>query len=242
MREYLRDVSVYYKGNYGQIRDHINKKLPINESIGNDSYITILDDEYPNELKALQDPPYVLFYEGNINLLRKPKISIVGSRNPSTYNCDVTRKLVMKIKNRYAIVSGLARGIDAISHRSSLDSETIGIIATGLDVFYPQEHKELQTYLCKHQLVLTEYPRGTRAKKHHFPTRNRIIAALGSKVIVTSARLRSGTLCTVNHALSLNREVVVLPHSIFDESGRACNELIQEGASMLTNLDDLSNI
>lgn len=242
MREYLKNVAVYYKGDYFKISNHVENKLDI-ESIDYDgNFITILDPQYPMQLKALQDPPYVLFYEGNLSLLRLPMISIVGSRLPSSYSKEITEKLVMKLKTRYAIVSGLARGIDGIAHKTSLDAYTIAVLGNGTNIYYPKEHEALQNDIKNNHLLISEYPKNTKPEKSHFPTRNRIIAALGSKLIVTSARLRSGTVCTVNHALSINREVIALPHSILDISGKGCNELIQEGASMLTNLDDLSNI
>lgn len=242
MREYLKNVALKYCGDYHKIRQHVINQLPCESITYPGKFMTLVDKEYPNQLKLLQDPPYVLFYEGNLNLLKEPMISIVGNRTPSHYSISVTHKLVMKLKKRYVIVSGLAKGIDALAHQIALSHATIAVVANGIDVYYPKINIKLQSIIKHKHLIISEYPNGVQPKKTNFPTRNRIIAALGSKLIVTSAKQRSGTVCTVNHALNLNKEIIVLPHQIDDVSGRGCNELIQEGASMLTNLDDLSNI
>lgn len=242
MREYLKNVAIKYCGDYPKIRHHVLSEKQCETFNYDGKFITLLDEEYPSQLKSLQDPPYVLFYEGNLNLLKAPMISIVGNRAPSDYSKSVTHKLVMKLKKRYVIVSGLAKGIDALAHQNALTHATIAVVANGIDVYYPKINIRLQTTIKHNHLIISEYPNGVQPKKTNFPTRNRIIAALGSKLIVTSAKERSGTVCTVNHALNLNKEIIVLPHQIDDVSGRGCNEMIQEGASMLTNLDDLSNI
>lgn len=224
------------------MKRHIERGLHCENYDTDEKFITILDSMYPESLKDLSDPPYVLFYRGNINFLNQSMIAVVGSRNPSFYAIEATQKIVMKIKNRYVIVSGLAKGIDACAHHAALDCATVAVLGNGIDITYPTQNNSLQETLSKHHLILSEYPKGTRPKRSHFPTRNRIIAGLACKVLVMSAKLRSGTMSTVNHTINLNREVIVLPHALNDKTGEGCNQLIQEGASLLTNLTDLSNI
>lgn len=242
MRDYLRNLAIYYSGDYAKIRKHVAKGLPIENYSYAGNYLVLGDCDYPQCFYDLEEPPYVIFYEGNLDSLKTEIIAIVGSRKPSSYSLEMTHKLVERLKQGYSIISGLAYGIDVCAHLSALDSKTIAVIACGLDCFYPMKHKELQKHMMQHHLVISEYPLGVKPKKHHFPFRNRLIACLGKKVYVMSAKERSGTMCTVNEALRLNREVICLPHPINDSSGYGCNLLIEQGASLLTNLDDLFNI
>ncbi len=136
-------------------------------------------------------------------------------------------------------MSGLARGIDGQAHRSALDQHTIAVIGCGLDVVYPKEHASLYAVMRKKQLIISEYPNGTKPYAYHFPWRNRIIAALSEAVIVVEARRRSGSLLTVNEALELDIPVYCVPHAYLDEAGTGCNLLISQGANILVDEDDL---
>lgn len=206
-----------------------------------DHAITILDDLYPKELKELDQPPYVLFYKGNIQLLKhRNRIAIIGSRNPSEYGIESTRRLVNEIDKDIIIVSGLAKGIDGLAHQQALHkNKCIGVLGCGIDRVYPYENTKLFQELGKHHLLLSEYPSTTPGLKHHFVARNRIIAALSNHIFVMSATQKSGTLITVDFALALNKEISVLPYNIDDDSGVGCNNLITSGAQMLTNVQDL---
>ena len=221
---------------------HILNAWPVKDFSYQGSFITIVDKAYPKALLALNDAPYVLFYEGNINFLNEPMVSVVGSRRPSAYSKRITRDLVTRLAHTFVIVSGMATGIDGVAHCGAITGKTIAVVATGLDCCYPLNHRELFSTLKKHHLVISEYPYGVGAQKHHFPIRNRIIAALGTSLFVMSAKLRSGTMHSVNEALALNKEIYVLPHPIDDETGLGCNTLILEGASILTNLADFDTL
>ena len=146
---------------------------------------------------------------------------------------------VVRMLDKYTIVSGLAKGIDSIAHYNA--KKTIAVIGNGLNVYYPYENRQLYELLFDKQLVLSEYPLDVVPLKRHFPFRNRIIAALGQAVIVTQAKEKSGTMLTVNEAINLNRDVYCIPYSYDDESGIGCNLLIQQGANMIiqNNLNDI---
>lgn len=221
---------------------HILNAWPVTDFSYQGSFVTLVDAAYPQALLRLEHPPYVLFYEGNLNLLKKPMVSVVGSRSPSPYSIAMTTALVTRLAKHFVIVSGMAQGIDGTAHRAALFGKTIAVVATGLDCCYPLSHRGLYQALKKDHLVISEYPNGVKARKHHFPIRNRLIAALGQSLFVMSAAMRSGTMLSVNEALALNKEIYVLPHPIDDKTGLGCNTLILEGASILTNLDDFDTL
>ena len=154
---------------------------------------SILDDVYPFALCEIYDAPVLLFYKGDINLLKLPKIAVVGSRTCSQTGTKSVRKVIQELENELVIVSGLARGIDTAAHMSILQSggKTIAVIGTGLDVYYPRSNKRLQDYIGQHHLLLSEYGPGEEPLKYHFPARNRIIAGLCRGVIVAEAKMRS---------------------------------------------------
>ena len=200
--------------------------------------ITILDEDYPKLLLDLQQPPLVLFYKGNRSLLKNPKISIVGSRIISDYGMRVTKELTNCLKYKYTIVSGLAKGVDQYSHYYALNQgNTIGVLGCGIDYIYPQSNQYLFDIMSKNQLIISEFPGMVKPLKHHFPWRNRIIAGLSDKLIVTQAKLASGTMLTVNEALKINRDIYTIPYQIDDPNGTGCNALIQEGANIILTYD-----
>jgi DNA processing protein len=244
MREQIINAAIKYEGNYEKIAIAIKKNENISFSERIPSAITILDNEYPESLKQLRYPPFVLFYKGNPEILNQSSISIVGSRNPELYGIEMTKKIVQSCNHSFVIVSGLARGIDAVAHQEALNTnrKTIGIIGCGIDRIYPMENEKIYHDLSKYGLILSEYPAFTPPRKHHFPFRNRIIAALSEKCIVTAATLKSGTMLTVNEALTLGKEVICIPYPIGSASGEGCNLLISQGASILTNTSDFAMI
>ncbi|HZJ87507.1 MAG TPA: DNA-processing protein DprA [Erysipelothrix sp.] len=238
MREYLKDLSMHYDGDYHKITNALKSQKKVPRYKSDYGYICIGDKDYPKRLYDLQKAPYVLFYIGDIRLLKETSISVVGSRNPSNYALEATGKLVHNLKNNVCIVSGLAKGIDAKAHQAALDFSTIAVLGCGIDVVYPQCNRHLFEEIKKSQLILSEYPQGVTPKRYFFPFRNRIIAALSDRLYVMSATKRSGTMTTVNEALTLNRHVLVLPHPLGLKSGEGCNQLILEGADILTSLSD----
>lgn len=203
--------------------------------------ISIMDPEYPEELLWMHNPPVLLFYSGNIDLLKHPKIAVVGSRSCSRTGIQSVEKIINELNNELIVVSGLAKGIDAAAHYAAIRNggKTIGVIGTGLDVFYPRSNKQLQKYMGGSHLVLTEYGPGQGPQKHHFPERNRIIAGLSRAVIVAEARMRSGSLITCERAMEEGRDVFAIPGSILDGRSDGCHHLIQEGAKLVTSGRDV---
>lgn len=204
---------------------------------------SILDDVYPLELKQIYNPPVLLFYKGNLELLSEPKLAVVGARKASKYGTAAVKKVIEELQNRFVIVSGLARGIDTAAHIASLKNggKTIAVIGCGLDTYYPNENRELQDYIAKHHLILSEYEAGQPPLKFHFPERNRIIAGLARGIIVAEAKLRSGSLITCERALEEGRDVFAIPGSILEGKSDGCHHLIQEGAKcIISGVDVLS--
>lgn len=207
----------------------------------NISYITILDEEYPKELYEDMIPPFVLFYKGDINLLRKRRLAIVGARNCSQYGIEVTKLIAKEVSNNdICVVSGMALGIDTIAHKESLKyiGSTIAILGSGIDVIYPKSNKNLYYEIIEKGLILSEFLPQETPKPYNFPRRNRIISGISEGIIVSEASYKSGTLITVDCALSQNRKVMVVPGSIFNKKSEGCNKLIRDGAESLTDIED----
>ncbi|MBE6125955.1 MAG: DNA-protecting protein DprA [Erysipelotrichaceae bacterium] len=230
MREKLIRLAIRYDGDYFKIREAL-KRQEDPEEIPLQQAITITDEDYPRELLELKYPPFVLFWQGNMELLKKRKIAIVGSREACEYGLKMTAAIAKKLSGRYVIVSGMARGIDGTAHWNC--AESIGVLGNGLDVFYPRCNDKLYKRMGQHGLLITEYPAGTKPDRRHFPFRNRIMAALGEKLIVTQTALKSGTMHTVDQALELGREIYVVPYRRDDPWALGCNRLIRQGANII---------
>ncbi|WP_040458661.1 DNA-processing protein DprA [Limosilactobacillus antri] len=205
-------------------------------------FITIVDEEYPAQLRETFCPPLVLFYDGQLEMLKNPLLAVVGAREMSAYGETVLRGLIPPLaKRQIAVVSGLAKGIDGMSHRLALanDGPTIGVVGCGLDRAYPPENRQLQEAVADRGLVLSEYGRGEPPLAYHFPERNRIIAGLASTVLVIEAKKRSGSLITANLALEENRTVCAVPGRIDTIRSMGCNELIAAGAKPVLRAQDI---
>ena len=202
---------------------------------------SILDDCYPWDLSEIYDAPVLLFYKGNLDLLKFPKVAVVGSRACSKQGVKSVEKVIQGLENELVIVSGLAKGIDTAAHMAALQNggKTIAVIGTGLDVFYPKANKRLQDYIGNDHLLLSEYGPGEQPLKFHFPARNRIIAGLCRGVIVAEAKMRSGSLITCERAMEEGRDVFAIPGSILDGLSDGCHHLIQEGAKLVTRGQDV---
>ncbi len=242
-RETLIYYSIKYRGDYSLIMRAIQNKERVENVTFPILAITILDKEYPDCLKDLQYPPLVLFYRGEISLLREKKIGIIGSRILSEYGKKVTQWIVEELAEG-VIVSGLAKGADGCAHQAAIDHgrKTIGVLGNGINIIYPKENEFLYKEMGTNHLIISEYPPDTKPQKHHFPWRNRIIAALSDPLIVTQAAQKSGTMITVDAALDINREIWTIPYPIFDENGKGCNALIENGAKMILQKEDLKGI
>ena len=202
---------------------------------------SILDNSYPIRLREIYNPPTLLFYQGDLELLKKQKVAFVGSRNATQSGIQSIEKIIKELNGRFVVVSGGARGIDAASHKAAVlnDTPTIAVIGTGLDVFYPSENRKMLQYLAEKHLVLSEYFPGDKPLKYHFPERNRIIAGLSRGVIVAEAKLRSGSLITAERAMEEGRDIFAIPGNILDGFSSGCNHLIQQGAKLVTSANDI---
>lgn len=205
--------------------------------------ITILDGGYPQRLKEIYLPPIVLFYRGNLSLINRRAVAIVGSRDYSKYAKDCIHELIpVLVNDDIVVISGLARGVDTLAHEETLkaNGSTIAVIGSGLNVVYPSENSKLYDVIAKKGLILSEYPLQSRPLKFHFPYRNRIIAGLSHGVCVIEAKEKSGSLITANLALSENREVFAVPGSIFSIHSKGTNSLIEAGACLVSSGDTIT--
>jgi DNA processing protein len=182
---------------------------------------------------------------GRLELLNRPGIAVIGTRAHSTYGRDATVSFVVGlVRAGYVIVSGLARGIDGIAHRTALEvgGDTVAVLGTGIDVPYPPEHDELFRAIAAAGCLVSEFPPETPPRKWHFPQRNRIIAGLSRGVLVVEAPEHSGAMNTAQHALELGREVFAVPGPIHNPTSAGTNRLIQEGAALATSAADILRI
>jgi DNA processing protein len=203
-------------------------------------YLTLGQGLYPRLLAELEDAPPLLIARGNLNLLDRMAVAIVGARNASAAACRFARGLAHDLgQHDLAVVSGLARGIDSAAHDGALESGTIGVIAGGIDIFYPPENEQRQRAMFERGLVLAEMPPGTEPRARHFPYRNRIIAGISAGTVVVEAAPRSGSLITARLAAEAGREVMAVPGSPLDPRAQGCNLLIRDGATLVQNANDV---
>ncbi len=207
--------------------------------------LEINQPNYPDALRALPQPPPVLHLRGRLELISRPGIAVIGTRAHSTYGRDATVSLVVGlVRAGYTIVSGLARGIDGIAHRTALEvgGDTVAVLGTGIDVPYPAEHDELFRAIAEHGCLVSEFPPGTPPHKWHFPRRNRIIAGLSRGVLVVEAPEKSGAMITAEYALEEGKEVFAVPGPIYNPTSAGTNRLIKEGAALVTSAADILRI
>ena len=203
-------------------------------------YLMLGQGLYPRPLAELDDAPPLLTVKGDLKLLDKPMIAIVGARNASAAACRFARQLAYDLGQQGVVVaSGLARGIDSAAHDGALETGTIGVVAGGLDVFYPPENESRQKAMFERGLVIAEMPPGTEPRARHFPYRNRIIAGLSAGTVVVEAAPRSGSLITARLAAEAGREVMAVPGSPLDPRAQGCNQLIRDGATLVQNSVDV---
>lgn len=201
--------------------------------------ISIEDKQYPNILKEIYDPPICLYIRGNKEILNNKSISIVGCRKATDYGRKVARDFAYNIsKQDINIISGLAIGIDSEAHLGAVEAnkKTVAVLGNGLDTIYPKENINLsQKILDSGGAIISEYPLGTKPKKENFPARNRIISGMSSGLLVVEAKEKSGTLITVDFALEQGRDVFVVPGNIVSENSVGTNDLIKQGAKLVTD-------
>lgn len=198
------------------------------------------DADYPAELAGIADAPPVLWAKGRTDLMARPMLALVGTRNASALGTRMARSLAADLGAAgFVIVSGLARGIDALAHRAALDTGTIAVMAGGLDVIYPTENTDLARDIAAKGLSLSEMPFGLEPQARHFPRRNRIVAGLARAVIVVEAAVRSGSLITARMALDQGRDVMAVPGHPMDSRAGGGNLLIRDGAVLVRSAADV---
>ncbi|MBN1357057.1 DNA-processing protein DprA [bacterium] len=226
---------------FGKLLDMADAELARaqTESFG---IITVQDPQFSHLLRSIPDPPPVLFYRGDISFLDTLSMGIVGTRHPTAYGIEMTRKFATGLSKRnITIVSGLAIGIDAHAHDAALrqSGKTVAVLGCGLDQDYPRSNRELRCRIEHEGLVVSEYPWGTAPNPGQFPRRNRIISGLSWGTLIVEARESSGALITANLALEQNREVFALPGNITSAASRGPLSLIRQGAVPVTEIDDI---
>lgn len=242
MRKQILYYALKYGGEWKYIKRAIDEQEPWEQVTYSGNYTTLFDDDYPEKLRCLQNPPWIMFYEGDLKLCDASAVGIVGSRLASTYGFNMCEQVVRILKAKQVIVSGLAKGIDAHAHSLALEDHTIGIIGCGLDITYPACNRKLYERMRTTHLIMSEYPNGVKPLAYHFPWRNRIIAALSDAVVVIEATKKSGSMLTVNEAIELDIPVYCIPHSFDSVHGQGCNLLISQGANILVDKDDIHDI
>lgn len=193
-------------------------------------------DAYPQRLVDLHDPPPALFARGDLSLLGKTSVAIVGSRRATPYGRRCTEMVARALARRgVVVISGLAMGIDGVAHRAALEvfGPTLAVLGNGPDTYRPKSNQRLGTMIAESGLIVSEYPPGVDAQPYHFPQRNRIIAALADALIVVEAATRSGALITVDHALDLGRDIYGVPGPIDRTTHSGVNAMLRDGAGVL---------
>jgi len=201
------------------------------------------DAEYPQRLLEIYDPPPLLYVRGDLSVLGRHAISIVGTRRPTPYGNQMAERLARDLAQRgLVIVSGLARGIDSSAHKGACSASpgaTIGVLGTGVDVVYPKENKKLYAQVLERGAIITEFPLGAHPAPENFPVRNRIIAGIGLGVVVVEGAQYSGSTITARLAMEYNREVYGVPGNATQATSFAPNQLIKQGAKLVTGWEDV---
>ncbi len=205
--------------------------------------VNYIDEEYPSLLREIYDYPISLYVKGNIDVLNKKGIAIVGCRDFSEYGENCAKYFGYNLaRNDILIISGLAKGIDSFSHIGALgaNGKTVAVLGNGLDSVYPKENVELaKMIVSKGGAIISEYPLGTKPLKMNFPARNRIVSGMSRGVLVVEAKEKSGTLITVDFALEQGRDIFVIPGNINSKNSVGTNRLIKEGARLVTCYQEL---
>ncbi len=197
--------------------------------------------EFPPQLEEIPEPPSVLYVWGDLSLLTKPSVAFVGSRDHTTYGAEAARVLASAVAQRAVIVSGMARGIDALAHTAALDAggQSIGVLGNGFGVIYPAANRALYDRMVAHGCLITEHPPGERPHAGSFSRRNRLISGLSRGVVVIEAAIGSGALVTANLGLEQGREILAVPGPITSPTSVGCNKLIQQGAKAVLCAADI---
>ena len=200
------------------------------------------DKNYPKKLKNIYDPPIVIYAKGDINILHENAVGIVGCRLCSAKGRNQAQEFAYNIaKNNIVVISGLARGIDTWAHIGCIraNGKTIAVLGSGLDIIYPPENEVIFEKITQTGLAISEYIVGTEPISTNFPKRNRIISGLSNGVLIVEAKQKSGSLITADLALEEGKEVYAIPGNIYDANSKGTNELIKQGAKIVTTIEDI---
>lgn len=205
------------------------------------SVLTLEDEEYPDSLREIFDPPFVIYCAGRPEVLKEPAVSVVGSRNPTPYGRAVAEKLAQDLAaSGLVVVSGMARGIDSIAHWGALkEGKTVAVLGSGLENIYPKENKSLFGKIAEGGAVVSEFPPDSPPLGFHFPLRNRIISGLSLAVVVVEASRKSGSLITARLGLEQNREIMAVPGNVTADLSQGANWLIKTGAKLVETWEDV---
>jgi DNA processing protein len=206
----------------------------------------LTDKEYPQRLLHCYDPPPLLYYRGNADLNNRKSVSIIGTRSNTDYGKQITESLVAGLAElNVLIISGLAYGIDGVAHKAALQNnlQTVGVLAHGLDTIYPPQHKQLAKEMLLNGGLLTEFPKNTKADRHNFPKRNRIVAGMADATIVIETAAKGGSMITAELAYNYNRDLFAVPGRTSDSKSLGCLKLIQQNkAILLSDADQLMQV
>jgi DNA processing protein len=225
----------------GPLEKLVKRELSLLEEVGG-KIVTLKDDNYPRRLKEIYDPPALLYLRGELKKEDELAIAIVGSRKTSPYGRWFTEKIGEDLaRHGITVVSGMARGIDAVAHKGALQGggRTIAVLGCGVDVIYPSENRNLFYQIIEQGAILSEFPMGSPPEGGHFPRRNRIISGLSIGVAIVQAGAKSGSLITARYALEQGREVFAVPGNVGAEGSRGTNQLIKEGAKLVESSEDI---
>jgi len=201
--------------------------------------LPFFDENYPAFLSEIKSPPAALFYKGIFAKKEKPYVALIGARECSAYGANIAKRMgELFAENEITLISGMARGIDSLSQNACMDAGgySVAFLGGGVDVIYPRESRSLYAKLCERGCVISEYAPGTEPQKHFFALRNRLISGISDAVCVIEAKERSGTMITVDCALEQGKDVYAIPGRITDITSTGTNELIKQGASMVTDV------
>ena len=204
--------------------------------------LAITDEHYPKRLREIYDPPPLLYMRGGLQKEDELAVAMVGSRKTNPYGRMMTEKISQElVRQGVSIVSGMARGIDAVAHWGALSGggRTIAVLGCGVDVVYPKENRNLFSKIMEHGAILSEFPMGSPPEGAHFPRRNRIISGLSLGVVVVQAGIKSGSLITAGYALDQGKDVFAVPGVVGTEGSRGTHQLIKQGAKLVESSEDI---
>ncbi len=205
------------------------------------SILTFKDQDYPGNLRNIQDPPPLLYVRGKLEQSDAKAVAIVGSRKTSSYGKAVAERLAHELSSLgITVVSGMAIGIDSFAHEGALKGgRTVAVLGSGIDIIYPRSNQKLYERIIEKGAVISQFPMGTEPRKSNFPLRNRVISGLSMGVVIVEAAERSGALITAHWALEQGREVFAVPGSIFSQNSKGPHKLIKSGAKLVESIDDV---